>query len=264
MSFLNVEDKTYLVSGVANKKSVAYFTAKLLQEEGAKVIFTVLNEATKEKVAKLFPGEQIFICDVNKEDSIKEMSKEIKEQDISLAGFLHSIAFANYKMEKESFLDTKSNDFLEATNISCLSLVTMSRYLKDSFSNDASIVTVSISNTKATSYGYMGPIKAALDSAVPFLAKSFSEFSNIRVNAVCSGPLKTSAAAGIPGYIDNYLFAEQLTLRKKALKTSEVANTISFLLSPRSSGINGAGLTIDAGMSCNYFDEDIVNKFAKY
>jgi len=72
----------------------------------------------------------------------------------------------------------------------------------------------------------MGPIKAALDATVAFLAKSLSEMSKARVNAVCAGPLKTSASAGIPGYVNNYLFAEQLTLRKAALKTEEVANTV--------------------------------------
>jgi enoyl-[acyl-carrier protein] reductase I len=128
---------------------------------------------------------------------------------------------------------------------------------------EASIVTISISNTKATSYGYLGPIKAMLDATVPFMAKSFSEFSRIRVNAVGAGPLKTSASAGIPDYIDNYLFAEELTLRKQALQTQEVANTVCFLLSPKSSGINASTIVIDAGMSSNYFDQKIVKNFAK-
>jgi NAD(P)-dependent dehydrogenase (short-subunit alcohol dehydrogenase family) len=108
-----------------------------------------------------------------------------------------------------------------------------------------------------------GPIKAMLDATVPFLAKSFSEFSKIRVNAVGAGPLKTSASAGIPDYIDNYIFAEELTLRKEALQTQEVANTVAFLLSPRSSGINASTMLVDAGMSSNYFDQNIVKGFAK-
>jgi enoyl-[acyl-carrier protein] reductase I len=106
----------------------------------------------------------------------------------------------------------------------------------------------------------MGPIKAALDATVAFLAKSLSEISKVRVNAVCAGPLKTSASAGIPGYVNNYLFAEQLTLRKAALKTEEVANAVLFLLSPVSGGINATGIVVDSGMSCNYFDQDVVNK----
>ena len=139
----------------------------------------------------------------------------------------------------------------------------MASALKDTLTADASVVTISISNTKATSYGYLGPIKAMLDATVPFLAKSFSEFSKIRVNAVGAGPLKTSASAGIPDYIDNYLYAEELTLRKAALETQEVANTVAFLLSPKSSGINASTLLVDAGMSSNYFDQNVVKTFTK-
>jgi enoyl-[acyl-carrier protein] reductase I len=112
----------------------------------------------------------------------------------------------------------------------------------------------------AENYGYMAPVKAALDSTVCFLAKSFSEFSHVRFNAVCPGLLKTSASAGIPGYVDSYLFAEQATLRKQAVRTEEVAAAIAFLLSPRSAGINAQGLVIDAGMGINYFDRKIVGR----
>ena len=74
------------------------------------------------------------------------------------------------------------------------------------------------------------------------------------------GLLKTSASAGIPGYIDSYLYAEQVTLRRRALETPEVAGAVAFLLSPRSSGINAQQLVIDAGMSVNYFDERVVRR----
>ena len=107
----------------------------------------------------------------------------------------------------------------------------------------------------AEDYGYMAPAKAALDSSLCFLAKSFSAFSRVRFNSVNAGLLKTSASAGIPGYIDSYLFAEQSTLRKKALTTGEVANAALFLLSRRSSGINAQGIVLDAGMATNYFDK---------
>ena len=106
----------------------------------------------------------------------------------------------------------------------------------------------------------MAPIKAALESSLVFLAKSFSRFSRVRFNAVAPGLLKTSASAGIPGYVDSYLYAEQATLRKRALTTDEAAATAVFLLSPRSSGINAQTIVVDAGMSTNYFDADLVRK----
>ena len=87
---------------------------------------------------------------------------------------------------------------------------------------------------------------------------SFSRFSNIRFNALCPGLLKTSASAGIPGYLDNYLYAEKCTLRNQAVQTPEVANSALFLLSEASSAINAQQIILDAGMRLNYFDPEIV------
>lgn len=263
MSFLNLENKTFLITGVANKKSVAYFSAKTLQDNGADLIFTVQNDDIKEKVAKLFPEKKIFILDVENTESVSALGKQLAAENVKLNGFLHSIAFANYSEGIKPFHETKLEDYLQASNISCFSLMALSNSLKPVMEKDASVVTISISSTKATNYGYMGPIKASLDAAVLFLAKSFASDTKVRFNAVCSGPLKTSASAGIPGYIDNYLYAEQLTMRHQALETQEVANSVVFLLSPASSGINASGMVVDAGMSSNYFDESVVGAFAK-
>jgi enoyl-[acyl-carrier protein] reductase I len=263
MSFLNLENKTFLITGVANKKSVAYFSAKTLQDNGADLIFTVQNDDIKEKVAKLFPEKKIYILDVENSESVSALGRQLAAENVKLNGFLHSIAFANYSEGIRPFHETKLEDYLQASNISCFSLVALSNSLKQVMEKDASVVTISISSTKATNYGYMGPIKASLDAAVLFLAKSFASDTNVRFNAVCSGPLKTSASAGIPGYIDNYLYAEQLTMRHQALETQEVANSVVFLLSPASSGINASGMVVDAGMSSNYFDESVVGAFAK-
>lgn len=257
MDFLSVSGKTFYIAGVANKKSVATFSAKTLIENGASCIFSVQKEEQLDAVKKLFPDSSVFVFDVEKDHYLKE------KIDQKIDGFLHSLAFANFSDGPRPFHETKREDYLQAAQISSFSLVEMSRQLKDLFNPDSSIVTISISNTKATSYGYLGPIKAMLDATVPYLAKSFSEFSNIRVNAVGAGPLKTSASAGIPDYIDNYLFAEELTLRKRALETQEVANTVCFLLSPKSSGINASTLLVDAGMSSNYFDQNVVKTFAR-
>jgi enoyl-[acyl-carrier protein] reductase I len=85
----------------------------------------------------------------------------------------------------------------------------------------------------------------------------------VRVNAVCAGPLKTAASAGIPGYVRSYLHAEELTLRKRGLETREVADCTLFLLSPRSSGVNAQGLVVDAGMGVNAFDARVVERSFK-
>lgn len=257
MDFLGLAGKVFYIAGVANKKSVAYFSAKTLLENGAQCIFSVQKPEQVENVKKLFPDSVVFVYDVEND---KDLEQKINQK---IDGLLHSVAFANFSEGPKAFHETKREDFLQAAQISCFSLVEMSHQLKNLFHDNASIVTISISNTRATSYGYLGPIKAMLDGTVPYLAKSFSEFSKVRVNAIGAGPLKTSASAGIPNYVENYLFAEQLTLRNQALETTEVANAVAFLLSPRSSGINATTMLVDAGMSCNYFDQNVVKAFAK-
>lgn len=258
--FLQLAGKRVLVMGVANKKSVAWHASRVLSDSGAEVVYAVRNEARREQVKQLVGDAAVFICDVEFEDQIERLSSELSKNYDRLDGFLHSIAFADYAGEPRPFHETAKQDFLRAFDISCFSLVTVSNALKKLLAKDASVVTISISTTTMASenYGYMAPIKAALDSSLAFLAKSFSRFSQVRFNAVAPGLLKTSASAGIPGYVDSYLYAEQATLRKKAVQTEEAANVAAFLLSPRSSGINAQRIVVDAGMSTNYFDAALI------
>lgn len=259
-----LEGKVYFISGVANKKSVATHSAEALIEKGASCIFSAQNTENLAQINKIFPDSPAFIMDVAKKEDIQNLKEQVSKYTNELAGILHSIAFARFDLPPKPFHETSREYFLEAAQISSFSLVEISNALKDLLSHDASVVTISISNTKATSYGYLGPIKAMLETTVCYLAKSFSAFSNIRFNSVGAGPLKTSASAGIPDYVDNYLFSEELTMRKENLKTSEVANTAAFLLSHISSGINAQNIIVDAGMSSNYFDQKVVKTYAQH
>jgi enoyl-[acyl-carrier protein] reductase I len=259
--FLQLTGKTFLVFGVANRKSVAWFIARSLEEEGARVVYSVRSEARKKSLETQLSGRPLFVCDVEHESAAEKLAAEIAAAGYApLHGVVHSIAFANYSDGFRPFHETKRADFLQATAVSAFSLVEIARVFKPHLARDASIVTIGISSLLVTpdNYGYMGPIKAALESAVRFLAKSFSADSNVRFNAIGSGPLKTSASAGIPGYLESYLYSEKLTFRKKNLETQEVANAALFLLSPRSSGINGTTLVVDAGLGSNYFDQEII------
>ena len=260
MNYLNLKNKNILVTGVANKKSVAWFIAKTLEEEGANVIYSVRSEDRKKSLEILLRDKTVFVCDMEKEEEIERLKIQVAEYHKVLHGLVHSIAFANYSEGMKPFHETPKKDFLQSIDISCYSLIHLANAFKDLFDKQASVVTVSISTTRmaAENYGYMAPAKAALDSALCFLAKSFSAFSKVRFNSINPGLLKTSASAGIPGYIDSYLHAEKATLRKKALTTQEAANAAVFLLSERSSGINAQGLVLDAGMSTNYFDQELM------
>ena len=262
VDYLSLQGKKFLIVGVANRKSVAWHIADGLIKAGAELLLSVKDEKMAESVGKLFPESKIYICNVESEEDIAKLGNTLKDENIHLSGLVHSIAFANYSEGLKPFRETLKKDFLQAVDISCFSLIALSNAVKDLFTEDASVITISISSTRtaAQNYGYMAPIKAALDSSIVFLAKSFSQFSKVRFNSVNAGLLKTSASGGIPGYIDSYLFAEKLTLRKENLQTAEVARTALFLLSPASSGINAQNVVIDAGMGVNAFEEEVVHK----
>ena len=262
MSFLQLTDKSILIFGVANRKSVAWHIGRVLTEAGAKCVYVVQNESVRQNVAKLLGHQAIYLCDVEHPEQIARLHDELAQSGTRFHGLVHSLAFADYSEGLRPFHETSRKAFLQAVDISCYSLMAVSNALKDLLTPDASVVTITISTTQmaSESYGYMAPIKAALDSSLAFLAKSFSRFSQIRFNAVAPGLLKTSASAGIPGYVDAYLYAEQVIPRKRAVQTEEVAHAAAFLLSPRSSGINAQRLVVDAGMSINYFDRELIER----
>lgn len=267
MDFLQLSGKRFLVFGVANKRSVAFHIVRMLREQGAECVLIVRNDSLSEKVRSLFPECDIFTCDLQEEEQILKLRDEIskKYSEVRWNGIVHSVAFADYSDGLKPFHETSKRAFLQAFDISCFSLTAISGAFAELLDPDASVVTISISTTRMASenYGYMAPIKAALDSSLAFLAKSFSVFSNVRFNAVAPSLLKTSASSGIPGYADSYLFAEQAIPRKKAVQTEEAASAAVFLLSPRSSGINAQKIIVDAAMEINYFDKRIIEKVTK-
>jgi enoyl-[acyl-carrier protein] reductase I len=260
--FLQLANKTLVVFGVANRKSVAYHIAKTLEEAGAHILYVVRSEERKQSTAKLLKDREVFVCDVEFPEQIEQLRNDIARNHSTLHGFVHSIAFADYQDGMKPFHETGKSQFLQAVDISCYSLIALSNALKDLLDPDASVIAISISTTRMASenYGFMAPIKAALDSSLAFLTKSFSQFSRVRFNAIGPGLLKTSASAGIPGYVDSYLFAEQVIPRGEAIQTQEAADVAAFLLSPRSSGITAQTLVVDAGMSINYFDNEVVRR----
>jgi enoyl-[acyl-carrier protein] reductase I len=278
MDFLGLSGKTILVLGAANRKSVAWHVDRVLREAGANVIHSVRSEERKAALHKLLGNDApVFVCDVERQEEIERLRDEVTAllrggerasgregesgRSETLHGIVHSIAFADYSAGWLPFHETPRAAFLQAVDVSCFSLVAVANAFRELLDGQTgSVVTISISTTRmaAENYGYMAPVKAALDSAVCFLAKSFSQIGHVRFNSVGPGLLKSSASAGIPGYVESYLFAEKATLRKAAVRTEEVASAVAFLLSPRSSGINAQHLVIDAGMGVNYFDREII------
>lgn len=264
MDFLKLSGKQFLVCGLGNRRSVGWAVGQTLEECGAKVIYSIRNEERAKELEKLLDGRPYLLCDVEYENDIATLGERMRAAYGELDGFVHSIAFANFSEGFLPFHETRRKDFLQATQISAFSLVELANSLKPILTKEASVVAIGISSSvTAANYGYMSPIKNALEGCVRFLAKSFSEDTAIRFNSVNAGPLRTKSSAGIPGYLDNYLYAEKLTYRKRALTTQEVADAVVYLLSQRSSGINAQGIVVNAGMDWNYFDKDIVERVAR-
>lgn len=260
--FLELSGKAVLVLGLANRKSVAYHVGQALTAAGATVIYSVHTPQRLASAAKLLPGAEMHVCDVEKEEQIVRLGEAVAAKHPQLHGIVHSIAFGDYAGEMRPFHETPKAAFLRAMDVSCYSLIGVAGAFRELLADDGAVVAISISTTRmaSESYGFMAPVKAALDSSLVFLAKSFSQFSRVRFNAVSPGPLKTASSAGIPGYVDAYLYAEQATLRRAAVRTEEVADVAAFLVSPRSAGINAQHLIVDAGMSVNYFDREIIRR----
>ncbi|OYV81529.1 MAG: enoyl-ACP reductase, partial [Planctomycetia bacterium 21-64-5] len=179
MDFLGLSDKTVLVCGVANRKSVAYHVGRVLAEAGAKVVYVVRSPQRRESVARLLGGAEIYVCDVEREEEIARLRDQVAARHATLDGLVHSIAFADYDESPRPFHETSKKAFLRSIDVSCYSLIALARAFQDLLAADASVVTISISTTRMASenYGFMAPVKAALDSSMVFLAKSFSRFS---------------------------------------------------------------------------------------
>ena len=262
MDFLQLAGKRILIFGVANRKSLAYHVGRVLAEAGAACVYAVQTDEIRESVSKLLGEAEVYVCDVEHEEQIARLREQVGSRRDCFHGVVHSIAAADYSDGMKPFHQTPKQAFLRSVDVSCYSLIAICRQFADLLEADASVVTISISSTRMASenYGYMAPVKAALDSSLAFLAKSFSRFSRVRFNAVAPGLLKTSASAGIPGYVESYLYAEEVIPRKQAVRTEEVAHAVAFLLSPRSSGINAQSVVVDAGMSINYFDRELIRR----
>ena len=259
--YLQLAGRRVLVFGVANRKSVAYHVGQALVECGAEPVYVVRSAERRASVAKLLPEAPIYVCDVERQAEIEQLAADLARDFAGFHGLVHSIALADYdERGMRPFHETSRAQLLRTFDVSCFSLIALANALRSQLAADASVVTISISTTTMASenYGFMAPVKAALDSSLAFLAKSFSQFSEVRFNAVAPGLLKTSASAGIPGYVDPYLFAQAATLRRRAVQTEEAAAAVAFLLSPRSSGINAQRIVVDAGMGVNYFDHRLV------
>src|SRR5262245_5069019 len=164
MNFLKLSGKTFLVFGVANRKSVGFSVGEVLEEAGARVVYVVRNEERKQQLSKVLKDPHVHVCDVENDHELHMLRHVVDEQYTVVHGIVHSIAFANYAEGQRPFHETSRVDFLQAMQVSCHSLIEIANVFKERLDEHGSVVTISISTTSmaAENYGYMAPVKAAL------------------------------------------------------------------------------------------------------
>jgi len=248
-----LKGKKGIVVGVANKRSIAWGVAKALSNHGAQLAFTYQGDRLKESVAELaatLPGKSpLYPCDVTKSEEVKSVFDELGREFGSLHFLVHAVAFAKKEELDGRTIDTSREGFQLALDVSSYSLIALAKSAEPLLEKEGgSIVALTYlgSERVVPNYNVMGIAKAALESAVRYLAYDLGK-KNIRVNGVSAGPISTLAARGISGFTTMLENHRQRALLGRNVEVEEVANTAFFLLSPLASGITGEVIYCDAG-----------------
>ena len=243
--------KTAVIFGLANKRSIAWAIAQKLQQAGWRLAITYQNERleleAKDLIADL-PGAAGFMCDVTRDEEIARLFEELKSRYRVLHGLVHSIGFAPESDLKGEFVNTTREGFRIAHDISVYSLIAVARGALPLMSSGGGIVTLTYYGAEKVvpKYNVMGVAKAALEATVRYLANDLGPKA-IRVNAISAGPIKTLASRGISGFGDMLKIQAERSPLKRNVDAGEVGATAAFLLSDAGSGITGETLYVDCG-----------------
>jgi enoyl-[acyl-carrier protein] reductase I len=251
-----LENKFGIIFGVANKRSIAWATARACMNAGARLAFTYQSERLKENVESLTAGTDapLVQCDVTKPEEVEAAFAAVRERFGRLDFLVHSLAFAPREALEGEFVATTREAFLTALDISAYSLAELARAAAPLMTEGGSIVSMTYYGAEKVvqNYNVMGVAKAALEASTRYLASDLGP-RNIRVNAVSAGPINTLAARGV-GNLGTMLkhHAERAPLRRN-VEAREVGNAALFLLSPLASGITGEVLHVDCGYNIMAF-----------
>ncbi|SDH72164.1 Enoyl-[acyl-carrier-protein] reductase [NADH] [Alteribacillus persepolensis] len=254
---LSLEGRTYVVMGVANKRSIAWGIAQSLAKAGARLVFTYAGERLEKNVRKLADSLDrddsiVLPCDISDDEAIHTAFRQIKEEVGVIHGLAHCIAFAKTEELDGDYMNATRDGFLLAHNISSYSLTGVAKAVHELglMAEGGSIVTMTyLGGEKVVkNYNVMGVAKASLDASVRYLANDLGKES-IRVNAISAGPIRTLAAKGIGGFNDVLKEIEEKAPLKKATTQEEVGDTALFLMSDLSRGITGEIIHVDGGFN---------------
>jgi enoyl-[acyl-carrier protein] reductase I len=261
-----LKGKKILITGLANKYSIASGIASAMHREGAELAFTYQNERllkNLEPLAKKYGSNILIECDVSSDASIEESFKELKNHWETFDGFVHSIGFAPSDQLEGNFVDVTTRDgFRVAHDISSYSFTALAKASKPMLNHDSALLTLTYLGAIQTipNYNVMGLAKASLEANTRFLAASMGR-DNIRVNAISAGPIKTLAASGVKNFRKMLSQHSNRAPLGRTVTTEEVGNVAAFLCSNYASGITGEITYVDAGfntaaMPLNEFSEE--------
>src|SRR5450631_4392276 len=248
---INLQGRTAVVFGLANKRSIAWAIAQKLHASGAQLAITYQNDRLRpdaEQLVAELPGAQAFQCDVSVDADIDKLFATLKERYGKLDVVVHSVAYAMADDLKNDFVYTSREGFRIAHDVSVYSLIAVSRAAFPLMTDGGSIMTMTFFGAEKVmqNYNVMGVAKAALESTVRYLAYDLGKH-NIRVNAISAGPIKTLAARGIGGLGDMLRLHEQRSPLKRNVEQAEVGDTALFLVSDMEAAITGETIYVDCG-----------------
>ncbi|UOQ43884.1 enoyl-ACP reductase FabI [Halobacillus salinarum] len=250
---LKMKDKTIVIMGVANARSIAWGVAKSLHEAGANLIFTYRKERSMKKLEKLLDEHQIETglvvqCDVNQDASIEEAFSQIGKKAGTIHGIVHSIAFAHAEDLKGDFINTSREGFAFAQDTSAYSLIAVAKAARPYMTEGGAIIAMSYLGAERVVGGYnvMGVAKASLEATVKYLASEVG-VDNIRVNAISAGAIRTLAAKGVPSFNQILHEIEEKAPLRKNVTQEEVGDMSLAMLSHLSRGVTGEIVYVDSG-----------------
>ena len=249
--WMSETQKTAVIFGLANKRSIAWAIAQKLQQAGWRLAITYQNQRleleAKDLIAEL-PGASGFMCDVTQDDQIAKLFDQLKEKYGVLHGLVHSIGFAPEADLKGEFVNTTREGFRIANDISVYSLIAVARGALPLMESGGGIVTLTYYGAEKVvpRYNIMGVAKAALEATVRYLADGLGP-KGIRVNAISAGPIKSLASRGISNFGEMLKTQVERAPLKRNVDPAEVGATAVFLLSDSGSGITGETIYVDCG-----------------
>jgi enoyl-[acyl-carrier protein] reductase I len=245
-------DRTGVIFGVANKRSLAWSCAKALDSQGMRLCLTYATdrlEAGVRKLAEELTNPLILRCDVTSPEEIDSVFEEIEREFGHLDSLLHGVAFAKREELAGDFYHTSKEGYMLAHEVSAYSLTAVARRaLPLMEGREGTIVTLTYigSERVVRNYNVMGIAKAALEASVRYLANDIGRLGH-RVNAISAGPIRTLSASGVEGFSKILDHIEAHSPLRRNITGEEVGNTCLFLCSNMSHGITGSTIYVDSG-----------------